>query len=76
VNKRLVKGGVTVSDDDDRRAIRFAYRELKLVVEPGGVATLAALLSGKVRTKGKTTVLVLSGGNIDTALFQSILRDD
>lgn len=75
VNRQLVHGGLTVSDEEVRHAIRFAYRELKLVVEPGGVATLAAVLAGKINTRGKTTVVILSGGNIDTALFRSILEE-
>ncbi len=73
VNRELVEPGLTVSDDEVREAIRFAYRELKLVVEPGGAATLAAVLSGKIDTREKTTVVILSGGNIDTELFRAIL---
>jgi len=41
-------------------------------VEPGGAAALAAVLSGKLDTAGKTTVVVFSGGNVDAELFASI----
>ena len=46
--------------------------QLKLVVEPGGAAALAALLAGKLDTKDRTSVVVLSGGNIDAGLFAEI----
>ena len=72
INRRLLAGVLTVSDDEVRSAIRFAFRNLKLVVEPGGAVALAAVLSGRLRTAGKTTVIVLSGGNIDTELFAEI----
>ncbi len=53
---------------------RFAFRHLKLVVEPGGAVSLAALLSGKSETKGRTTGIVLSGGNVDAVLYGEILE--
>jgi threonine dehydratase len=72
INKRLLSGVLTVSDDEVRAAIRFAFRNLKLVVEPGGAVALAAILSGKLETQGLTTAIVLSGGNIDVDLFAEI----
>ena len=72
INQRLLAGVLTVSDDEVRSAIRFAFKNLKLVVEPGGAVALAALLSGKLETAGKTTAVVLSGGNIDVDLFAKI----
>lgn len=72
VMQELVKRGLTVSDDEVREAMRFAFRNLKIVVEPGGAAALAAVLSGKVDTAGKTTAVVLSGGNVDAELFAAI----
>lgn len=64
--------GLTVSDAEVRDAMRFAFQQLKIVVEPGGAASLAAVLSGKVDTAGKTTVIVFSGGNVDAELFAEI----
>jgi threonine dehydratase len=72
INQRLLAGVLTVSDAEVRSAIRFAFRHLKLVVEPGGAVALAAVLSGKLQTSGKTTAIVLSGGNIDVELFAEI----
>ena len=63
---------LTVTDAEVRSAIRFAFKHLKLVVEPGGAVALAAILSGKLDTAGKTTAVVLSGGNIDVDLFAEI----
>ena len=72
INRRLAGKGLSVSDDEVRDAMRFAFRNLKLVVEPGGAVALAAVLSGKIETKGKTTAIVLSGGNVDSDLFAAI----
>jgi threonine dehydratase len=67
-----VSDGFVVSEDEVKDAMRFAFKELKLVVEPGGAAALAAVLSGKVDTKDRITAVVLSGGNVDAELFASI----
>lgn len=68
-------GAVAATDAQVRAAIRFAYHELKLVLEPGGAIALAAVLAGKVPTAGRTTAVILSGGNIDPALFADILAE-
>ena len=73
INSRLIGEGVAASDAEVAKAVAFAYRELKLVVEPGGAIGLAALLAGKVPVKGKVTVAVLSGGNVDTELFNKLI---
>ncbi len=67
--------GAVVSEQSVRAAMRYAFEDLKLVVEPGGAVGLAALLSGTVSLSGRTAVIVLSGGNVDPALFGEILRD-
>ena len=74
INRRLA-GILTVTDAEVAEAVRFAFRHLKLVVEPGGAVSLAALLSGKISAAGLTTAIVLSGGNIDPALFSAIIED-
>jgi threonine dehydratase len=74
INRRRLAGGLTVSDDAVLRAIAFAFRHLKLVVEPGGAVALAALLAGAFDARGRTVAVVLSGGNVDPALFADALR--
>ena len=73
INRKLVGDGVIASDEEVGRAVAFAFRELKLVVEPGGAIGLAALLAGKLDIKGKVVVAVLSGGNVDAELFQRLI---
>jgi len=73
INRRLVGEGVSASDEEVGRAVAFAFRELKLVVEPGGAIGLAALLAGKLDVKGKVVVAVLSGGNVDAELFHRLI---
>jgi threonine dehydratase len=73
INRALVGQGAVVSDAEVGAAVAFAFRELKLVVEPGGAAALAALISGKIDVKGKVAVAVLSGGNVDPELFYKLV---
>jgi len=73
VNERLLAQGVTASDEEVGAALAFAFRELKLVVEPGGAVGLAALLAGRIDASGKNVVLVLSGGNVDADLFAKLV---
>src|SRR5207247_3503714 len=69
INRTLVGQGVSVSDAEVAAAVAFAFRELKLVVEPGGAVALAALLSGKIDVREKIAVAVLSGGNVAPERF-------
>lgn len=75
INRELLSEGLLVSDDEVKHAIRFAFRQLKLVIEPGGAAALAAAISGKIDTRDKITAVVVSGGNVDVALYASIQRE-
>jgi threonine dehydratase len=72
IMRDLVGEGLSVSDEEVKDAMRFAFTNLKLVIEPGGAVGLAALLAGKIETRERTTVVVLSGGNVDVDLFASI----
>ncbi len=66
-----------VNDAEVAEAMRYGFNILKLVVEPGGVVGLAALLAGKVDgIEGRTIGLVLSGGNVDPDLFSQVLRGE
>jgi threonine dehydratase len=73
INRTLVGEGVVANDDEVAAAVGFAFRELKLVVEPGGAIALAALMSGKLDVGGKIAVAVLSGGNVDPELFYRLV---
>jgi len=73
INSRLLTEGVTASDAEVGEAVGFAFRELKLAVEPGGAVGLAALLAGHVDARGKTVVIVLSGGNVDSDLYARLI---
>jgi threonine dehydratase len=73
INASRLAGGLVVSEKDVRRAVAFAFRELKLVVEPGGAVSLAAILTGKIEIQGRTIAQVLSGGNVDPELYAQII---
>ena len=73
INSKLLGKGVSVSDAEVGAAVAFAYRELKLVVEPGGAVGLAALLAGRIEARDKNVVIVLSGGNVDADLFARLV---
>jgi threonine dehydratase len=75
ITSKLIGQGVTASDAEVGRAVAFAWRELKLVVEPGGAIGLAALLAGRLDVEGKVAVAVLSGGNVDADLFCRLIAD-
>ena len=64
---------VTVTDDQIREAMRFAFERLKLVVEPSGASALAAVLSGVIPARGKRVGIIISGGNVDAARFATLL---
>ncbi|MCR2832972.1 threonine ammonia-lyase [Parerythrobacter lacustris] len=78
INLSVLQGradpGVSVTDDEVRAAQRFAFARLRLVVEPGGAAALAAALAGKV-TLDEHTVIMLTGGNTDAASFATTIAD-
>jgi len=73
INHRHLAGGVVVTEAEILRAMRFAFEHLKIVAEPGGAVALAAVLAGKVAARGGVVALVISGGNVDPALFARIL---
>jgi len=75
INRRLLSGGLVVSDAEVAEAMLFAYRTLKLVVEPGGAVCLAAVLSGKLPVKGRTVALTLSGGNVDPRTYCNLIAE-
>ncbi|HVU19602.1 MAG TPA: threonine/serine dehydratase [Rhizomicrobium sp.] len=63
--QQLMNPGLAVTEDELAAAVAYAAERLKLIIEPGGSAGLAALLSGRYDVYGKTVVVVLTGGNCD-----------
>lgn len=74
LNRRHLAGGLAVSDAEVARAMSLAFSHLKVVVEPGGAVALAAVLSGRFDARGRTVLVVLSGGNVDPGLFAEVLQ--
>ena len=74
INKRLLAGGLSVSDDAVCNAMKFAYEHFKIVIEPGGAVGLAAVLANKLPTEGKTLAVIITGGNIEANRFASLLH--
>jgi threonine dehydratase len=64
---------VAVSEEEVAAAMIFAFRNLRIVAEPGGAVALAALISGKAGDVPDGSVVVVSGGNVDAALYAGIL---
>lgn len=73
INRHRLAGARAVSDAAALRAVAFAFRHLKIVVEPGGAAALAAVLEAPGALQGKTAVVVASGGNVDVSVFTQAL---
>jgi threonine dehydratase len=70
----LVRGALDVDDESVMKAMALAWRHFKLVVEPGGAAALAAVLSGAIPVQGRTVCAVCSGGNVEAAVFRAALE--
>jgi threonine dehydratase len=73
--QRVLAGAVSVDDDTIRRALRFAFQHLRLVLEPSGAAALAALLERKIDAPGKTIAIIASGGNVDAENYAKLIAD-
>lgn len=75
VCSRLVSGGFAVTDEQVFEAMRLAFRHLKVVVEPGGAAALAAALFAMPEVaKGQSVGVMLTGGNVDAGLYAKVLQ--
>ena len=69
IARRLLSGSIASSDEEVSEAMELAFREFKLVVEPGGAVGLAAVLTGRLPVRGRAVCVVCSGGNVDGATF-------
>lgn len=73
INGPRLAGGAVVTDDEALAAMAFAFRHLKIVLEPGGAVALAAVLQRRPEAIGGTVLVVASGGNVDPAVFSRAL---
>ena len=73
LNGRRLSGALAVSDEEALAAMAFAFRHLKIVLEPGGAVALAAVLAGKAALEGRTALVIASGGNVDAEIFARVL---
>jgi threo-3-hydroxy-L-aspartate ammonia-lyase len=72
--REVVREAVQVSEPEIADAVPFLHHEAGLTVEPSGAVATAALLAGRIRPAG-STVVVVSGGNVDPDLFQRLVRE-
>ena len=73
INSKFVRKGLTVTDKQVLKAINYAYKNLGLIIEPGGAVALAAILNNKTNIKKKTVIAVLSGSNIDPFILKNAI---
>ena len=71
--QRVKAFGIVVSDDEALFAMAFAFKYLRIVLEPGGAAALAGVLTGKFPTTGRSIGVTASGGNVDPDIFMQAL---
>ncbi len=73
IGQRLFGPGLAVSDEEALSAMALAWRWLRIVVEPGGAAALAAALFRKEAIDGDAVIVTASGGNVDRTIFERAL---
>ena len=74
INHRRLAGAFAISDRESEKAMAALFSHLRLVAEPGGAVALAACTSGAYECSGRTVVVVVSGGNVDSARFATAIR--
>jgi threonine dehydratase len=74
INRTRLAGALGVSDPEVAEAMAFAFRHLKVVLEPGGAVTLAAILKGRIGLAGGVGVVVASGGNVDPDVYAAAIQ--
>jgi len=73
INRTRVAGALAVSDEEVLAAMRTAFEEFRIVLEPGGAVAFAAALTQPQMIRGRTTVVIASGGNVDADVFARAL---
>ena len=73
IHQKLLAGAFAVSDEQALDAMNLALRQMKLVIEPGGATSLAAVIAERKSFAGKNVVIVSSGGNADPEMIERAL---
>ena len=73
INRKNLSGGISISDTESLIAMKIAYKYFKIVLEPGGAVALAAAISKKIDIKNKNVLVIASGGNVDSHIFEKCL---
>ena len=73
INRKNLSGGISVSDTESLIAMKIAYKYFKIVLEPGGAVALAAAISKKIDITNKNILVIASGGNVDSDIFEKCL---
>jgi threonine dehydratase len=74
INQQQIDEIFTVDDNDVIAAMKFAYHELDIILEPSGAVGLALILKGRFTPSGNSVVVVFSGGNIDASEHQRLIK--
>lgn len=74
INMQNCKSGISVTDQEVCRAMKYLYEEFYIKAEPSGCVSLAAILSNKLNITNKTVLVTISGGNVDEESFQEYLK--
>lgn len=74
INRQLLAGGLVASDNDVRKAMRFAFDRFKIIVEPGAAVGIAAILNGQIDITGKTVAAFTTGGNVDRKRYCELIN--
>jgi threonine dehydratase len=73
INRQLLAGGLTASDDDVCRAMRFAFEHFKTAIEPGAAIGIAAIMNGQISIADRTIAVFSTGGNVDPERFCELI---
>ena len=74
INQKYITEVATVNEEEIKAAMRFAFKEFNLVVEPGGIVSLAFALKHRFSIENANILILLSGGNVDSDLFDELTK--
>ena len=74
INQEFITEVATVNEEEIKEAMRFAYKEFNLVVEPGGIVGLAFAMKHQFSIENANILILLSGGNVDLDRFDELIK--